>query len=173
MEKNIDSSVIELVHDDITALAVDAIVNAGNKHLLHGGGVALAISRKGGPALQAESVALIAKRDPLKTGESVITSGGKLPAKWVIHTVGPVWGEGDEDNTLRSAMQNSPALADETKLKTIAFPAVSVGIYHFPLERCAQILVKTATEYLQGKTGIERWFSACSSKRRTRLSRRQ
>ena len=156
MKKKVGSSTIELIQGDITALVVDAIVNAANKHLAHGGGVALAISRKGGPLIQAESDALIADRDPLKTGEAVITSGSKLPAKWVIHTVGPIWGEGDEDNKLRSAIRNSLALADERKLKTIAFPAVSAGIYHFPLDRCAQILIQTATRYLQDKTGIEK-----------------
>lgn len=156
MQKKVRLSVIELVKGDITALAADAVVNAANKHLAHGGGVALAISRKGGPTIQAESDALIAQRGPLATGEAVITSGGKLPAKWVIHTVGPIWGEGDEDDKLRSAIRNSLAIADEKKLKTIAFPAVSAGIYHFPLDRCAQILIETATEYLNGKTGIEK-----------------
>lgn len=154
MQKRIGSAVIELVPGDITTLAVDALVNAANKHLQHGGGVALAISRKGGPAIQKESDTLIAKRGPLATGQAVITFAGHLPAKWVIHTVGPIWGEGDEDNKLRSAIQNSLQLADQNKLKTIAFPAVSAGIYRFPLDRCAQILIETATQYLQGETGL-------------------
>jgi len=154
MEKKIGSRVIEIVQGDITTLAVDAIVNAANKFLMHGGGVALAISRMGGLAIQAESTKLVATHGPLKTGEAVITSAGKLPAKWVIHTVGPVWGEGDEENKLRAAIQNSLTLADEKELTTIAFPAVSAGIFHFPLDRCARILIDTATEYLKGRTGI-------------------
>jgi len=83
-------------------------------------------------------------------------SGGKLAAKWVIHTVGPIWGEGDEDRKLRSAIHNSLKLADAKDLKTIAIPAVSAGIYHFPVDRCAKILIETATKYLQGKTGLAR-----------------
>jgi O-acetyl-ADP-ribose deacetylase (regulator of RNase III) len=157
MEKKVGTGgVIVLAQGDITALATDAIVNAANIHLQHGGGVALAISRKGGPTIQAESDAIIAKRGPLKTGEAVITSGGKLPAQWVIHTVGPVWGEGDEDNKLCRAIRSSLMMAEEKGLKTIALPAVSAGIYHFPLDRCAKLLVETASEYLKGNTKIEK-----------------
>jgi O-acetyl-ADP-ribose deacetylase (regulator of RNase III) len=156
MKKKVGTAVIELIQGDITALSVDAIVNAANKHLQHGGGVALAISRKGGPAIQEESNTIIAKRGPLNTGEAVDTSGGRLPSRWVIHTVGPIWGEGDEDNKLRSAVQNSLALADAQGLKSIAFPAVSAGIYHFPLDRCARILIETVTNHLRGKTGLQR-----------------
>jgi O-acetyl-ADP-ribose deacetylase (regulator of RNase III) len=156
MQKRVGSVSIELRQGDITSLATDAIVNAANKYLQHGGGVALAISRKGGPAIQAESDALIAKRGPLATGEAVLTSGGQLPAKWVIHTVGPVWGEGDEDNKLVCAIQSCLMLAEEKGLKTIAFPAVSAGIYHFPLDRCAKLLIETVAEYLKGNTKIEK-----------------
>jgi O-acetyl-ADP-ribose deacetylase len=155
MQKKIGDSVIELVQGDITTLAVDAVVNAANKHLQHGGGVALALSRKGGPGVQAESDALIARLGPLEAGQAVITGGGRLPAPWIIHTVGPIWGEGDEDQKLRSAIGSCLRLADEKGLKSIAFPAVSAGIYRFPLDRCARILIDTATEYLKGKTGIE------------------
>src|SRR5262245_49771205 len=122
MQRKIGNAIIEIVQGDITSLATDAIVNAANKHLQHGGGVALAISRKGGPVIQAESDALIAKRGPLEAGEAVITSGGRLPAKWVVHTVGPVWGEGDEDKKLVRAIQSCLLLAEEKGLKTVAFP---------------------------------------------------
>src|SRR5512139_482510 len=125
MEKKVGSSVIELAQGDITGLSVDVIVNAANKHLQHGGGVAAAIVRRGGRIIQDESDKLA----PIETGQAVITTGGKLPAKWVIHTLGPVWGEGDEDSKLRSAIRNSLKLADERNLKSIAFPAVSSGIY--------------------------------------------
>lgn len=159
MQKQIHRSTLELTQGDITALKVDAIVNAANTHLAHGGGVALAISRKGGPLIQEESSALVAKRGPLETGEAVITSGGKLPAKFVIHTVGPVWGDAPpatSDKQLRSAVRNSLALADEKGLKSIAFPAISTGIYHFPVERAATLMLAEAADYLAGKTKLER-----------------
>jgi O-acetyl-ADP-ribose deacetylase (regulator of RNase III) len=145
LKKTFGRSAIALTQGDITALAVDAIVNAANKQLQHGGGVALAIVRKGGRVIQEESDKLA----PIETGDAVITTGGKLPAKFVIHAVGPIWGEGDEDNKLRLAIQNSLKLADEKGLKTIAFPAISTGIYRFPVERAAEILLKTAKNYLE------------------------
>lgn len=156
MKKQIGSSTLELVQGDITALEVDAIVNAANKFLEHGGGVALAISRKGGPIIQAESSAHVAKHGYLETGQAVITSGGNLPAQHVIHTVGPVWGEGDEDDKLRKAIRNSLTLADEQGIKTIAFPAVSTGIYHFPVARAAQLMLTETAAFLSGKTSLQR-----------------
>jgi O-acetyl-ADP-ribose deacetylase (regulator of RNase III) len=156
MKKQIHHSTLELTQGDITAFKVDAIVNAANRHLQHGGGVALAIARKGGPVIQKESDEIVAKRGPLNTGDAVITSGGKLPAKFVIHTAGPIWGEGDEDDKLRKAIRNSLALADEKSLKSIAFPAISTGIYHFPVERAAKLMLAEAAEYMRGKTGLER-----------------
>jgi len=148
---------LELQRGDITALAVDAIVNAANIHLQHGGGVAWAIVRKGGATIQEESDRIIAARGrPLETGEAVITSGGKLPAKFVIHTAGPVWGDGDEDAKLRRTCLSALKLADEKKLKSVALPAISTGIYRFPLDRAARILLTAAGEHLAGKTGLER-----------------
>jgi len=147
---------IEIIQGDITTLAVDAIVNAANVHLQHGGGVAWAISRKGGPSIQAESNAIIEARGPLETGDAVITGAGKLPAKFVIHTPGPVWGEGDEDRKLRKSIRNSLALADEKGLKSIAFPAISTGIYGFPVERAAKVMLAEAEEYLRGPTKLDR-----------------
>lgn len=155
--KKLGRGTLELQRGDITALAVDAIVNAANVHLQHGGGVAGAIVRKGGAVIQEESDHIIAARGrPLETGEAVITSGGKLPAKFVIHTVGPVWGDGDEDAKLRRACLSALRLADENKLKSIALPAISTGIYSFPLDRAARILLAAAAEYLAGQTGLER-----------------
>jgi O-acetyl-ADP-ribose deacetylase len=159
MQKLIGKSTLELVQGDITALAVDAIVNAANAHLQHGGGVAWAIVRKGGPAIQHESDAIIAKRGPLETGEAVITSGGKLPAKVVIHTVGPIWGDHSEetsDDLLRTAVRSSLPLADEKGLKSVAFPAISTGIYRFPVDRAAKLMLDEAAKYLRGNTSIER-----------------
>ena len=155
--KKIGRGTLELQRGDITALAVDAIVNAANVHLQHGGGVAGAIVRKGGAIIQQESDRIIAARGrPLETGEAVITTGGQLPAKFVIHTAGPVWGDGDEDAKLRRACLSALQLADDKKLKSIALPAISTGIYSFPLDRAARILLAAAAEHLAGQTGLER-----------------
>jgi len=156
MSKQIGATVLELVQGDITALPVDAIVNAANKFLAHGGGVALAIAHKGGSAITTESETIIAERGPLEAGDAVITSGGKLPAKFVIHTVGPVWGEGSENDKLRRAIRNSLALAEEEGLRTIAFPAISTGIYRFPVDQAAKLMLAEAADYLRGTTNLER-----------------
>ncbi len=159
MQQTVGKSTLELTQGDITALEVDAIVNAANKFLAHGGGVAFAISRKGGLKIQLESTALIAKHGPLETGDAVATSGGNLPAKFVIHTVGPIWGDqspDESDRLLRKAIRSSLQLADEKKLKSIAFPAISTGIYSFPVERGAKLMLKEAADYLRGVTGLER-----------------
>jgi len=159
MQKRVGRSTLELVQGDLTALPVDAIVNAANVHLQHGGGVAWAIARKGGQAIQEESDAIITRRGPLETGEAVITSGGRLPARFVIHTAGPIWNdqrEEESDNLLRKAIRSSLALADENKLKSIAFPAISTGIYRFPVERAARLMLAEAFDYLRGETNLER-----------------
>jgi O-acetyl-ADP-ribose deacetylase (regulator of RNase III) len=159
MQKTIGNATLEIVQGDITALAVDAIVNAANRFLAHGGGVALAIVRKGGLSIQAESAALVAKRGPLATGDAVITGGGKLPARFVIHTVGPVWSEhkpAEADRLLCKAVCSSLALAEEDGLKSIAFPAISTGIYGFPIERAAPLMLRETMNYLGGRTGLER-----------------
>ncbi len=156
MKKPIGKAELELIQGDITALNVDAIVNAANKQLQHGGGVALAIMRKGGQVIQQESDVLVSKHGPLETGEAVITTGGKLPAKFVIHSVGPIWGEGDEDNKLRKAVRSCLKLADEKGIKTIAFPAISTGIYGFPVKRAAPLMLAEAAAYLKGKSNLQR-----------------
>lgn len=153
MQTIVGKCTLEIWQGDITTLAVEAIVNAANRYLAHGGGVAWAISRKGGPAIQAESLALIAKRGPLATGDAVLTSGGRLPAKFVIHTVGPVWSEHEPaecDRLLRRAVASSLALAKEKGLKSVAFPAISAGIYGFPVERAAPVLLAAAAGNLAG-----------------------
>lgn len=148
----INNTTIELVQGDITEMNTDAIVNAANSQLQHGGGVAWAIVNKGGYAIQRES-------DKLKfcpVGNAVITTGGQLKAKYVIHAVGPRMGEGDEDNKLKSATLSALKLADKHKLKSIAFPAISTGIYKFPKDRCADIMLKATMEYCKGQTGLEK-----------------
>jgi O-acetyl-ADP-ribose deacetylase (regulator of RNase III) len=152
MKVNVGKSVLELVDGDITEMDTDAIVNAANAQLVLGGGVAGAIRRKGGPEIQAECNQI----GGTFVGGAVITTGGKLKARHVIHAVGPRMGEGDEDRKLTDATLNSLKVADENRLKSIAFPAISAGIFGFPIERCAEIMLKTTMKYLQGQTGLER-----------------
>ena len=152
MKVNIGAAVLELLDGDITELDTDAIVNAANAQLALGGGVAGAIRRKGGPKIQAECD----KIGGTFVGGAVITTGGNLKARHVIHAVGPRMGEGDEDRKLRDVTLNSLKVADKNHLRSIAFPAISTGIFGFPIERCAAIMLGTAIEYLKGKTGLER-----------------
>ncbi len=152
MECRINRSIIDLVEGDITEQETDAIVNAANGQLVLGGGVAGAIRRKGGAAIQAEC----SEKAPISVGEAVITTGGDLKAKYVIHAVGPRMGEGDEDTKLQDATLNSLNVADANKLKSIAFPAISTGIFGYPMERCAQIMLRAVIEYLSDDTGLER-----------------
>ena len=152
MKVNIGNRVLELFDGDITEMDTDAIVNAANAQLVLGGGVAGAIRRKGGPKIQAECD----KIGGTFVGGAVITTGGQLKARHVIHAVGPRMGEGDEDLKLRNATRNSLKVADENHLKSIAFPAVSAGIFGFPIERCAAIMLGTTIEYLKGQTGLQK-----------------
>ena len=135
---------LELVQGDITDMDCDAIVNAADTDLVLGGGVAGAIRRKGGPAIQEEC----SKIGRIKVGETVITTGGNLKAKYVIHAVGPRFGEGDEDRKLASATLNSLKLADRHGLRSIAFPAISTGVFGFPVDRCASVMLSTAISHL-------------------------
>ena len=147
-EKKLPSNqIIQIVQGDITTEDVDAIVNAANEHLQHGGGVAWAISKKGGPTIQKESDEWIRQHGPVIHSHPAWTSGGLLPAKYVIHTVGPVWGDGDEDNKLTDAVTGSLRVAGELKLTSIAMPAISTGIYGFPKERAAQIIFSAIENY--------------------------
>jgi O-acetyl-ADP-ribose deacetylase len=143
------NQVIQIVQGDITTEPVDAIVNAANEQLQHGGGVAWAIAKKGGPAIQRESVDWIRQHGPVSHPHPAWTSGGDLPAKYVIHAVGPVWGDGDEDRKLSDAVTGSLRVADELKCETIAFPAISTGIFGFPKERAAGIILTAIETYFQ------------------------
>lgn len=141
---------LKLKKGDITKLEVDAIINAANTSLLGGGGVDGAIHRAGGPAILEECKRIRAKQGGCKVGKAVMTTAGDLPAKFVIHTVGPVWngGKSNEEVLLASAYRSSLALALEHKLSSIAFPNISTGIYRFPKERAAEIAVSTVKEFL-------------------------
>ena len=151
MEARIGRSRLRLVVGDITDMEVDAIVNAANTRLKMGGGVAGAILRKGGWEIQEECDRI----GYCPVGGAVATGAGRLKARYVIHTVGPVYrGRGDEDEKLRSAVLSSLKLADELGVKSIAFPAISTGAYRFPKDRCARIMLSTISEYLRSGTGI-------------------
>ncbi|MBI5101897.1 MAG: macro domain-containing protein [Nitrospirae bacterium] len=141
----IGDKTMRLVRGDITERTVDAIVNAANSHLQHGGGVAGAIVRKGGGIIQEESDNI----GYTPVGTAVITSGGRLPAKYVIHAVGPAIGEGDEDDKLKKAVKSVLLLASGKKLKSISMPAISSGIFGFPKDRCAKILVHESLAFLK------------------------
>ena len=145
VEKKIGSTILRLVSEDLTDRDVDAIVNAANSHLQHGGGVAGAIVRKGGRIIQEESDRI----GFVPVGGAAMTSGGKLRARHVIHAVGPRMGEGDEDVKLRKAINSVLTLAVEKGLSSISVPAISAGIFGFPKDRCAKILVGETAAYLK------------------------
>lgn len=153
---------IEVVEGDITKQAVDAIVNAANTTLLGGGGVDGAIHRAAGPELLEEC----RKLRGCATGQARITKGYRLPAKWVIHTVGPVWRDGrhGEDELLASCYRSCFALSVEHGIRTIAFPSISTGAYGFPMERATQIAVREAKSFLGGNATVELVVLVCFDK---------
>lgn len=153
---------ITVIQGDIVKLEVDAVVNAANSTLLGGGGVDGAIHRTAGPGLLEECKGL----KGCATGEAKITKGYLLPAKWVIHTVGPVWqgGQKGEDDLLASCYRKSLELAREHAVKTIVFPAISTGVYNFPSERAAGIAVSEITKFLQENGFPEKVFLVCFNK---------
>jgi len=144
-----DTFTIQLAQGDITLEQVDAIVNAANEYLQHGGGVAWSIVRRGGDVIQDESDAWVREHGLVLHSLPAWTSGGALPAKYVIHAVGPVWGAGDEDEKLYDAVLGSLRVADELKLTSIAMPAISTGIFGFPKDRAARVMLKAIYEYLE------------------------
>ena len=144
------STTIIVKRGDITEEDTDAIVNAANSMLAHGGGVAGAIVRKGGAVIQQESDAI----GGVPVGGAASTGAGRLKAKRVIHAVGPMMGEGDEDNKLRSATIRTLELADREGLRSVAFPAISTGIFGYPIERCAPLMLNSVKEYCSGPTSI-------------------
>lgn len=152
MSAKINKAVLELTQGDITDQTTDAIVNAANAALQLGGGVAGAIRRRGGPKIQEECNRI----GGTHVGGAVITTGGNLAAKYVIHAVGPRHGEEHEDAKLKDATLNSLILADQKKLKSITFPAISTGIFGFPKDRCATIMLSTTIAYLEGPTKLEK-----------------
>lgn len=135
--------IIEIIRADITSVNVDAIVNAANSQLQHGAGVAGAIAREGGPEIQRESDAI----GHVPVGQAVVTRGGNLLARYVIHAVGPRMGEGDEDAKLRSATISSLERAEELKIDSLALPAISTGIFGYPVDRCARVMLTAVRDF--------------------------
>jgi len=154
---------IQIIKGDIIEQQIDAIVNAANSSLMGGGGVDGAIHRAGGPAILEECRKIIAKQGRCPTAEAVITTAGLLPAKYVIHTVGPVWagGKNDEANKLSNCYKNSLQLALEFKIETIAFPNISTGIYGYPKEDAAKIATGTVINFLRTNSSIKQVRFVC------------
>lgn len=154
---------INIIKGDITKQHIDAIVNAANSSLMGGGGVDGAIHRAGGPKILEECRAIVAKQGGCKTGEAVITSGGNLPAKFVIHTVGPVWngGRNNEEQLLANAYFNSLKLALQNNILSIAFPNISTGIYGFPKNKAATIALNTVKDFIKTKNTIKEILFVC------------
>jgi len=139
---------LSVIRGDLTESDVDAVVNAANSYLQHGGGVAGAIVRKGGPIIQEESNRI----GFVPVGGCAVTTGGNLKARHVIHAVGPMWGEGDEDNKLKKAVRSVLALANEKRFSAVAMPAISAGIFGFPKKRCAVIIIGETAAFLSDNT---------------------
>jgi O-acetyl-ADP-ribose deacetylase (regulator of RNase III) len=154
---------IWLVKGDITRQNVDAIVNAANSSLMGGGGVDGAIHRAGGPAILEECKQIVARQGGCPPGEAVITTAGNLPAKFVIHTVGPVWqgGENKEAEILASCYKNSLQLAADNKLTSIAFPNISTGVYGYPKKEAAEVAVNTVSDFLEKNSSVSKVIFIC------------
>lgn len=148
---------LKLVHNDLTLVEVGAIVNAANAQLAHGGGVAAAIVRRGGETIQEESDAWVQEHGPITHSSPAITSGGRLPCQYVIHAVGPIWGEGDEDGKLHDAVYGALEMAERYQIASVGLPAISTGIYGFPKERGAPVILDAILHYLEEnpETGLE------------------
>jgi len=139
---------VRVVQGDLTQEPVDAIVNAANGHLMHGGGVAGAISRRGGPSIQRESTTWVREHGAVRTGSAAITGAGNLACRYVIHAVGPVWqGDGTEPAALASAVRCALDLAEEYGLQSVSLPGISSGIFGFPKPLCAQVITRAVCEW--------------------------
>lgn len=154
---------IDIIKGDITKVSVDAIVNAANTSLLGGGGVDGAIHRTGGQAILEDCRKIISRQGGCKVGQAVITTAGKLPSKYVIHTVGPVWngGQKKEAQKLTDCYNNSLQLAVDNDCKTIAFPCISTGIYGYPIKEAAKIAVASVLEFVSGSDKIDKVTFVC------------
>jgi len=169
VEKNFGRTTLKTIVADITTLKVDAIVNAANSSLMGGGGVDGAIHRAGGREILEECKQIIKKIGKLPTGEAVITTAGKLNAKKVIHTVGPVWhgGNQNEPQLLSNCYQNSLSLAMENGLRTVAFPSISTGVYGYPVDKAARVSVKAVIDFIKKNQDVFEEVIFCAFDRGT------
>lgn len=147
----------ELVHGDLTEQQVDAIVNAANRYLEHGGGVAAVIARKGGSVIQRQSREWIQQHGIISHGTPALTDGGDLPCQYVIHVVGPRWGEGEEANKLKQAVMTALELATERRLSSLALPPISTGIFGYPKDKAAEVILDAVSQFAesQGKSSLQ------------------
>lgn len=162
---------VEVIKGDITHVHVDAMVNAANSSLLGGGGVDGAIHRAGGSVIMEECKKIVARQGGCETGQAVITTAGNLPAKFVIHTVGPVWSGGhrSEEQQLANCYRNSLQLAAENHCRTVAFPNISTGVYRFPKDKAARIALDTVGMFLSGSEALEKVYFVCFDEDNYRL----
>ena len=142
-------AVLVLEQGDLTQARVDAIVNAAGAHLAHGGGVAGAIVRQGGIEIQHESDAWVRRHGPIAHDRPALTGAGRLPCRKIIHALGPIWGQGDEDARLRTAFVSALRLAHDNGFARIAFPAISTGVFGFPIERAAEVSLRAIADYVE------------------------
>jgi len=163
MELKIGNTVLNTITADITTLEKDAIVNAANSSLMGGGGVDGAIHRAGGPRILEECKSIVAKHGRLPTGEAAITTAGNMPARHVIHTVGPVWhgGRRGEEKLLRSAYTNSLSVAEQHGVKTVAFPSISTGVYGYPVDLAAKEAVSAVLDFVKDNPGALEEITFC------------
>ena len=166
---------IEIIRGDITKVEVDAVVNAANKSLMGGGGVDGAIHRAGGPAILEECKKIVEEQGKCPTGEAVVTTAGNLPAKYVIHTVGPVWngGNNNEAEKLGNCYRNSLRLALEKSCSSVAFPNISTGVYGFPKKKAAEIAIKTVSGFLTEENAPEKVIFVCFDEENERLMKEE
>ena len=171
MPNNPPTNRIRITLGDITKLTVDAIVNAANSSLLGGGGVDGAIHRAGGPEILLDCEKIRSRQGGCPTGDAVITSAGNLPAKYVIHTVGPIWqgGGNNEENLLANCYKNSLELSKENGVRSIAFPNISTGVYGFPKELAAEIAIREVSEFLKHDNSFDKVIFVCFDKENHRI----
>lgn len=159
MQTRINGTALELVEGDITDLDTDAVVNAANERLAHGGGVAASISQAGGPVIQEESDRWVREHGRVPTGAAAITPAGELKAKYVIHAVGPVYRSTSKSKAaelLASAVKSALQMADEQDVRSVALPAISTGIYGYPIDEAAEVMLRAAIDYVKSGTRLER-----------------
>jgi O-acetyl-ADP-ribose deacetylase (regulator of RNase III) len=142
---------LQLIQGDITGADVKAIVNPANSQLMHGGGLAGLLSRKAGPKLQEESAGWVRKHGPVSHQSPAYTGAGKLPFKYIIHAVGPVWGSGEEETKLDAAVQGSLKVAEELELSSLALPAISTGVFRYPVQEAARVILSTIKNHVENK----------------------